>query len=266
MAVSACYPPAPVYRVQRAARVPHAAVPLRTGQPLAGPVELTVGASNLDDVIAPERGDAATGVEVARRQVRGELRFRIGRHGEAALVHERGVGPPAHRLDDGTAPIGDGDPHGTGGALRYAILDDTRKFALGIDVEVLQWSLPYVEYRTCVENCVGSSGTTIDRGTVHETTVGFGLTPTYRHRRWVVFGGAFVRNHPTVVRKGTEYSTMNSEDVEGGPTNVLLHAGFAYQLLDGISVLLLGHQNVTTDPVRYGPGLAVALSASLSSR
>nr|MDQ3370344.1 hypothetical protein [Myxococcota bacterium] len=213
----------------------------------------------------PERADEAAGIEVVRRQVRGELRFKLARHGELALIHERGIGAPAHRLDETQAPIGDGQPHGTGVAVRYALLHDKRKLALGLDLEVLRWSLPYVEHRTCVENCDDVPALTIERGTAAEPTLGIGLTPSYRHRRWIVFGGLFVRNHPTVVRKGSEIG-LNHEDLESGPLNYLLHAGVSYRVVDGISLLVLAHQNLTMDPVRYGPSLGLALSASPSSR
>ena len=77
-----------------------------------------------------------------------------------------------------------------------------------------------------------------------------------------MFGGAFFRNHPTIVRKGTEYSDYNDEDTQTGPVNFLLHAGAAVHL-GALTAMLLVHQNLDRDPVVYGPGIGFALSASI---
>ena len=255
-----CY--VPVYQVQRNARVPHAAVPLRTAQPLAGPVELTLGASNAGDLMEPSQGNQQSADEVPSRQVRGELRIRLRERGELALVHEHGFGSSSQRLDATQAPVGDGDVFGTGGAIRYAA-ELAPGWSLGLEAEVLVWTVPYVEYRTCVENCPPGPMTTVEHGTSNATTLGLGMTPSYKAGRATVFGGVFVRNHPTITRKETEYYDLHSDDVEDGPANVLLHAGVGYELGGGISALVLLHQNVSHDPVIYGPGVGVALSASL---
>jgi hypothetical protein len=259
--VAGCLPP-PVYKVQRSVRVPHATVPLRTAQPLAGPVEITLGASNAADVVKPRRGDDTAAIEVPQRQVRGELRIRLRTNGELALIHERGIGASSLKLDSTQAPIGDGSPYGTGFAYRYAIRGD-RGLVVGIEAEALFWQLPYVEYRTCVENCEGSATLEMDRGTAHESTLGFGVTPSYQLGDLTVFGGGFVRNHPTIERKGTEIGYTQHEDVSGGNMNLLLHAGVAYRFAEQFTALLVVDQNVTVDPVRYGPGIGFALSASL---
>jgi hypothetical protein len=255
-----CY--VPVYQVQRNARVPHAAVPLRTAQPLAGPVELTLGASNAGDLMEPSQGNRQSADEVPARQARGELRVRLGQRGELALVHEHGFGSSSQRLDPTQAPVGGGDVFGTGVAGRYAI-ELAPGWSLGLDTEVLVWTVPYVEYRTCVENCPAGPTTTIEHGTSNATTLGFGVTPSHKEGRATLFGGLFARNHPTITRKATEYYDTHSDDVENGPANVLVHAGLAYELGGGISALVLVHQNVSHDPVIYGPGVGVALSASL---
>ena len=255
----ACVPP--VYQVQRSVRVPHAAAPLRTGQPLGGPVEIMAGMSNAVDLVKPSVGNEQASVEVPSRQVRGELRLRLGR-GELAFIGERAFASSSQRLDPTQAPVGDGDVTGRGFAVRYAIKLSDPRWAIGLDLEAIAWRLPYVEHRTCVMNCELSSN-----GAVHDTTViatlGAGVTPTFHSGRLTVFGGAFVRNHPTVERKGTETGFYDSEDVEGGPANLLVHAGLSYVLVGGISALVVVSQNVTPDPVQYGPGLGVALSATL---
>src|SRR5262245_5859433 len=101
-----CVPP-PVYRVQRTARVPHPAAPLRTGEPLAGPVELSVGASSVGDVTKPELVDEQAAIEVAREQMRAELRIRLGRRGELAPIFETAMGEMVP-LDHTQAPVENG--------------------------------------------------------------------------------------------------------------------------------------------------------------
>ena len=93
-----------------------------------------------------------------------------------------------------------------------------------------------------------------------ELTLGFGLTPSYRFGRTTLFGGIYWRNHPTIERKGEEFSESNHEDVDSGPANMLLHAGVSVQLGKSITGLVLVHQDVTPDPVRYGPGILTAFS------
>src|SRR6188508_850640 len=120
LVLGGCYPPPPVYRVQRAARVPRPTVPLRTGEPLAGPIELTIGASSLANTAKPEAGNQAKALEIPEHQVRGELRIR---RGELAMIHERGIGH-ATKIDETQADTNRDNPWGGGAALRYAIAPD----------------------------------------------------------------------------------------------------------------------------------------------
>ena len=251
----------PTYQVQRSVRAPHAAVPLRTGQPLTTPVELTVGASNALDVVKPKLGTSRDAVEVPQHQMRGELRFRHAERGELALIHERGIGGTSLKLSPTQAPVGEGSPHGTGGALRYSF-PASPAISIGIEGELISWSLPYVEYRTCTRICDEAPLTTVDHGTANELTAGLGVTPSYQHGKLTLYGGVFARNHPTVVRKGTEYGSQD-EDVSGGPLNVMVHAGAAYRVDPRVSALVQIHQNLTADPVRYGPGVGLGLSIAM---
>ena len=255
--------PVPTYQVQRSVRVPHAAVPLRTGQPLPGQVEVTVGMSSVGDPVKARRGNDAASVEVPERQGRGEFRVRVGRYGELAAVTERAFESSSRRLDPTQAPVGPGSPNAFGFAARRAIpITGDRRWWLGLDAELLAWTLPYVEYRTCVENCDGATLTTVDHDSTSVVTLGLGITPSYREGPLAVFGGVFVRNHPTIVRKGVEYYE-GTEDVERGPLNALVHFGVAYKLGQTLSALAIVSQNLMADPVRYGPTLGMAMSASL---
>src|SRR5688572_18415296 len=85
--VAGCFPPPPVYRVQRSARVPRPTVPLRTGQPLSGPFELSLGASSVANTMRPRAGDETKALEVPSHQLRGELRIRLFERAEVAAIH-----------------------------------------------------------------------------------------------------------------------------------------------------------------------------------
>jgi hypothetical protein len=260
LVIAGCYPPPPVYRVQRSARVPRPTVPLRTGQPLAGPIELTLGASSVANTKRPTAGNEMKALEIPDHQVRGELRIRLFKRGELAIIHERAIGR-ATKLDPTQADVESGQPWGAGAALRGSI-DPGGPVTVGIDVELMRWSVPFTEERVCVDNCEGVDSYQSIRSRTGEATWGIGLTPAYRFGRWSLFGGAFLRNHPTIVRKGTEYSEYNDEDTEAGPINVLLHVGAAIRF-GAFTGLVLVHQDIDRDPVYYGPGIGFALSASI---
>jgi hypothetical protein len=54
-------------------------------------------------------------------------------------------------------------------------------------------------------------------------------------------------------------------DVQNGPFNVMLHAGVQIEIERRLSALVVIHQDVVADPVRYGPGVGVALTARLGN-
>ncbi len=256
----ACVPP-PVYRVQRTARVPRPAAPLRTGEPLAGPIELSVGASSIGDVTKPELVDHDASIEVAREQMRAELRIRLGERGELAPIYEQAVGM-MQSLDATQAPVEQGLPSGLGLATRYSF-DAGSGLSFGLGLEAIAWSIPYVEYRTCVAYCEENDAPIqqMNHGSETVGTLGLAFVPTYRHGNLALFGGAYARRHPTIVRKGTEQFVSDyDEDVDGGVYNVLVHAGIEYRL-PVVSLMATVQQDLTADPVAYGPsfGLAIAL-------
>lgn len=258
--------PAPVYRVQRTARVPHAATPLRTGEPLAGPVELSMGASSIGDVRAPRLVDRDASIEVPEQQYRGELRVRILR-AEIAGIYERAASSSMHALDATQAPVDEGDMFGAGGAVRYSIDagDLTPGLSFGLGLEAMSWEIPYVEYRTCVENCEVNNADPMQvwHGVDHVGSLAVAFTPTYRRGPIAVFAGAYMRQHPTIERKGTElYEYERDKDVAGGNDNWLVHAGLEWRL-PYVSLLAHIQQDLTRDPVWYGPSFGFAIAARL---
>jgi hypothetical protein len=254
-----CVPP-PVYRVQRSARVPRVATPLRSGAPLAGPVELSIGA-----VAGPKASlaDESVALEVPEQQTRSELRIRI-RRGEIAPFYEQAVESSYEALDPTQAPVREGAASILGLATRYSFATPDPRFSIGTALEVMQISMPYVEYRTCVEYCDenGTSGTTVINGNESTGSFGFGLTPTYRSGSVAFFGGVYARRHPTIERKGMEIGGESDQDITGGNYNFMLHAGVEVRA----SVLSFSasiQQDVTRDPVQYGPSVGFALAVHI---
>ncbi len=260
----ACLPPPPVYKVQRTARVPHPAAPLRSGAPLAGPVELSVGTSSVLETRAPRLADPQASVEVPSVQLRGELRFRLGTYGELDLIHDHAIESTMHALDHSQAAVQDDPVFSVGMGLRYAVHSrDLPHLFLGLGVEVLGWNTPYVEYRSCVANCDGVPLQETSRGEDMLGAFAWSITPTYRDGALTVFGGIYAAPHPTIVRKGTEYSAVDYDsELESGAYNYVVHAGLEYAL-GPVSVLAQVQDDLTRAPVWYGPsfGFAVALHA-----
>jgi hypothetical protein len=249
--------------VQRAARVPHPGVPLGSGQPLEGPAELSVGLSNVTDMIKPAVGDASQAVEVPSTEMRDEVRIRIGRRGQLGLVYEQGFGGTSQQPDRTQAPVGRGDVEGFGVTGGYSFATSTPGLSVGLVGEMVGWSLPYVEYTTCT-SCPNQY-TVMSHGRANPVTLGLGVAPSYRSGAITVFGGVFGRNHPTTQRKelNTDITFNDDGDVRSGPFNLLVHAGVELALAPRLSALVVLHQDVVANPVRYGPGIGVALTGRL---
>jgi hypothetical protein len=249
--------------IQRSARVPHPGVPLSSGQPLATPTELSAGLSNVTDVLKPRVGDATQAVEVPSTEMRDELRFRLGERAQVALIYEQGFAATSQQPDATQAPVGPGDVYGVGASFGYSFSTSTPGFSIGSTLEIMGWSIPYVEYRTCVD-CM-TSYTVIDHGSANPLTLGIGIAPSYRSGRVTYFGGLFARNHPTTQRKELNATDVISSggDVHSGPFNILLHAGVEIELQPWLSALVILHQDVIANPVQYGPGLGLALTARI---
>jgi hypothetical protein len=252
-----------VGNVQRAARVPHPGVPLASGQPLAGPAELSVGLSNVTDMVKPAVGDASQAVEVPSTEMRDEVRFRLGRRGQIGGVYEQGFASTSKQPDRTQAPVGSGDVEGFGVSGGYSFATSTPGLSVGLYGEMLAWSLPYVEYTTCT-SCANQY-TIMSHGRANPITLGLGIAPSYHSGAITVFGGVFGRNHPTTQRKelGADITFNDDGDVHSGPFNVLVHAGIELALARQLSAIVVVHQDIVADPVRYGPGIGIGLTGRL---
>lgn len=259
--LAACLPP-PVYRVQRDARVAHATAPLWSGSPMQGPVELSFGASSLVETRAARLGDDPTvASEVPSLQLRGELRFRVARVGQLAFIHDHAIASTYRALDPTQAPVDHGSAQSLGIALRDAVpVGAVPGLSIGFGIELLEWWLPYVEYRTCVERCDGVPAQEMTSGTDTLFEPAMHLVPSYRTGRVTLFAGIYGTPHARVARKGTEYSwTDYDSDLTRSSANFILHAG-AEVTFGSVSVLAQVQQDLVTDPVSYGPSLGVALA------
>jgi hypothetical protein len=250
--------------VQRSVRAPHPGVPLQSGQPLETGAELGLGLSSVTDVMAPKVGNPTEAVEVPGTQGRAELRFRPGKPPLTLGLHyEHGFASTSQTPDATQAPVGEGDVRGYGASMRYAFPTSTPGLVIATTVELTGWSLPYVEYSTCT-NCIDGF-TVVDRGRANPLTLGVGFQPSWNNGTVTLFGGAFARNHPTAERKSVDQLLFDDgdSDVRSGPFNLLLHAGIEVAFSPLVSGIVIVHQNVVADPVRYGPGVGAGLSVKL---
>ncbi len=250
-----------VGNTQRTVRAPHPGVPLQSGQMLDTPASFGVGLSNVTDVVAPKVGNPSQSVEVPGTQARGELRLRAGKRGQVGVHYEHGFASTSQVPDPTQAPVGDGDVRGYGINSSYAFETGTPGLVIGTTLELTVWSVPYAEYSTCT-NCLDNY-TIVARGRANPASLGNGVAPRNKTGHLTIFGGLFARNHPTTARKEYNDQIFVDEDgeVRDGPFNLLVHAGLEYALSPAVSGLVLVHQNVVADPVRYGPGVGLGLTA-----
>lgn len=229
---------------------------------MQGPVEVSTGASNLVDARAPRIGsDPTIASEVPSMQLRGELRFRFARYGQIAVIHDHAIASTYRALDPTQAPVDHDTAESLGFAVRGAIpVEEVPGLSIGLGFEVLQWWLPYVEYRSCVANCDGVPTQEMTSGTDTLAEPAFQLVPSYRTGNLTLFAGVYATPHARVERKGTEYSATDYDsEITRSGFNFIAHAG-AELTFGYVSVLAQIQQDLVTDPVDYGPSLGVALA------
>ena len=246
--------------VQRSVRAPHPSVPLESGQALTSAGDITAGLANVTDIVKPRVGDATQAVEVPSTEARAEARLRLGERGWISGIYDHGFASTSKTPDPTQAPVGSGNVEGFGIGVGHSWKTGTEGLAIGTKLEVVAYSVPYVEYETCT-NCVGNF-TIVSHGRATPLTLGVGVTPSYQTGAVTLFGGLFARNHPTTTRKTMDTTVFIDDDgdVRSGPFNVLVDAGVELSIDKWLSVLFVVHQDVNADPVRYGPGFGFALT------
>jgi hypothetical protein len=247
----------PTYIQHRAAFVPHSTPVLTDGQPLDQAAQIAFGASNIADPVAPTAGSPNVGTAVPGTQLRGELALRVGDRGSVWVAGEQGLASTAHPVTSTQPPIDNGDVIGAGGGMSFYIHDRAfhPEFSIAVSAEFLFWSVPWVQYTSCVQNCNGPGFTFSDKGTDLEPTIAFDVTPSYRIGAFTVFAGVTFRNQPSIDEKETT-NEAGDPDVNPGPYNVTLHAGLEWEIVHALKLMLSVQQTVTTDPIDYGPGFA----------
>jgi hypothetical protein len=252
--------PACVGNAQRSVRVPRPSVPMASGQPGDTRAELLAGFSSATEIVAPSVGDTSQAVEIPGTQLRGEFRFRPTKSTFIGVVHDRGIEATSNMPDATQAPVGDGDVLGYGITAGGSIATSSPQWRVGVAVEAMVWDVPYVEYQSFSDGF-----TNIVHGDDLVSTLGVGVTPTYKQGPVTLFGGGFVRNHPTTERKSIGSVLDGSGDIRRGPLNLLVHAGVEYLISPELSGTVIVNQDLTANPVQYGPGLQLALTAKFGS-
>jgi hypothetical protein len=248
------------YSTRRAALVPEIAPPMRSGAPME-----TIGEVSVNLPQAVSTGDPTIvdgqepGLELPRWQVGGAGRLRLSKSFDMGLVYEQASSNDSRALAEDQPKVDGGDAYGYGlSFMGTAKMSDTMRMAfIG---EFLTYSIPYVEYRTCVDLCEGQPLTEVDRGRTNIPVITIGVVPSWHQSSWTLFGGVTARNQPTIERGGIEVGNDGS-DVTGGRLNIMLNAGAEVALGDdGLKAMAMVYKSFDASPVDYAPTLAVALS------
>ncbi len=246
------------YTQNRAALVPHSTPMAIDGQPMQSVGQLGLGASNVADMVAPTAGDPRAGDVVPGTQLRGEIALRVGSSGMIWGAYEQGLSATGQAVSASLPNLHDSDVIGAGTGFAWSIATSNPHWRIGVSTELMFWSVPWVQYTTCVStNCDSPGFTYSDRGSDLVPTLAFGITPSYHSGPLTLFGGVTARNQPTITGLIYTQDPDSDADVQNGPFNVTLHAGVEYEVSDAVKISLLVHQTVTTNPIESGPGIGL---------
>lgn len=247
------------YSVRRAALVPHMAPVTTNGQPMAEPIELALGTSNLGSAGDPSEGANGDGLYIPRLDVNGGLRGRIG-NATIGLIADYGSGDGAMATAS-DMPRPEGDTWGGGVMMAYSFGDGPLR--LGAELDLMRYTIPWKESWTCVEDCEYATMPAVRSGKEEVAVIALGLVPSYRSGRWTIYGGATLRNHPTI-DKGDVIQFEIHDPVTAGPVNVVLSAGAEVTLASTVRAGLVVYQPLGEEPVAYTPTVAAQLTVGLS--
>jgi hypothetical protein len=250
-----------VYSVRRSALAPHISPPMRSGQGLGDAAgEVSLGAAALASPIAPTEAEGANaGLYIPRVELTGALRARVSRHVDLGFLWDHGFRGGAHATSEDQPSPENGSVYG-GGLSMMAAIPAADRFTIGVSADFLLYSVPYVEYSTCVENCGGEPYTLVDHDRDSIPVYSFALIPSYRvSDRVALFGGITMRNHPTIEKGDVEVGVDLDDEVTPGSMNFIVQAG-AEVKLGSVKALAMVYQPLSADPVAYGPTFALGLS------
>ena len=257
------------YNYNRSALVPRATPRMSGGHPLAGKGQLTLGASSLAHLGAPEAGDPNAGIEIPGTQLFGSLRGQVNDTFSVGLLYENGLDAGAKPLKSTQPPVEGGNVQGYGVSTDVSIRTPDPRLRVGLGFDLMVWSVPYVEYLSCAagQDCFPYS--IQNEGSDLVETFAASVTPSYRVRDGLtVFGGLTLRQHPTLRQKGVEQEPLLDDvEIQSGPGNLLISGGVELALGDGaVLATAIAYWDVSREPARYGPGVAVLLSIPFGKR
>lgn len=254
----------PEYSVRRAALAPHAAPPMRSGQPMEQRAEVALGTTSAVSAGDPTPSEYSDpGVELPRFDLNGALRLKLGRGADLGFIWDQGFDDGARSLSGDQPEVTYGDVYGGGLSFMYSADAGVPGLHIATTIDVMSYSVPYVEYRTCVDNCDGVPQTEVYNGRTRVPAIGLGALGSYRTGPWTFFGGFSLRTHPTVDKGGTEYGAGNgesTEDVTGGEFNLILSAGTELAIGRNLRAMAIVYQPVEGDPVNYAPTVALGVT------
>jgi hypothetical protein len=257
------------YSVRRAALVPHLAPTPRNGQPLDGQQEVSFGSAAVVSAGTPTEGDRGAGIELPRIDLNGALRFALGKNADLGFVWDQGLDEGSQKIAPDQPSPKNGDVYGGGLSFQYSVFFQDSKLRLGLTTDVLYYSVPYVEYRTCVTGCEGMPMlSTIERGRRTVPVVSLGVIPSYRFGRVTVYGGMTARNHPTIDRGDIEDDVIieDEQDVYAGPFNLVASLGVDVAIYRSVRASLQIYQPLTQTPVAYRPTVGLGVSIPIGER
>jgi hypothetical protein len=254
------------YQVHRAATTPHAEPVLYSAEPSEGIAEIGLGASSLAHMLKLKEGNPDAAVEVPGTQVRGDVRFQLTDALALGVAYENGIEQTVQQGKSTQPPVEHGNPQGYTFLTDVSIKTNNPNLLVGLHFDMGIWRIPYVEWLTCVENCGIEPYTVQTKGIDQIVTFGAGVTPTYKAGPVTWFGGLTARQHPTIEEKGTEEGLDLEADVQSGPFNFVLSAGIEAKLGGVVKGSLVLYQNLSSDPVQYGPGIGAMIYVPLGKR
>jgi hypothetical protein len=256
------------YTVRKSALAPHIAPPLRSGQGMgASAAEASVGASTLVSAGAPEEGEGANaGLYIPRVEMNAALRGQLRENLDIGVLWDHGFRKGAYATSEDQPSPDNGSVYGGGGSLFYSMQTGAPELRVGFGIDLMIYSIPYVEYRTCVDFCGDGPYTTVTHDRDNIGVYSLSLVPSWHSGRLTLFGGGTVRNHPTIEKGSVEGVFDSDDEVTGGPAVFIAHAGLEVEVGGGVKAMGLVYQPLEQDPVRYLPTLGVALTVPLARR
>ncbi len=227
--------------------------------------EVSLGSPTLATFGDPEVVEGANaGIVLPRWSFNGAWRFQARRNLDIGIVFDWGLDRGSRALAEDQPDPDNGDVRGGGLSLGYSF-EASPVVNIGLAADLMLYSIPYVEYETCVDPICLEPFTTVDRDRDTIPVVSIGIIPSFKlSRNLAAFAGANLRNHPTIRKGDIEMGIdLDDEEVEAGPGNIVASAGLELALSNGLRAMAYVFQPVYMDPVEYGPTVGVAITIPL---